>query len=185
MKTFKQLMSEVSQPRAGDEIEFKAKHEFEFFDHPESEEGQHTAVNTVNKKGGKRIADYVDGEDMIVYEEEMTTAQKKKREEIVLSMKKSKKDLKDRYGDDWENVMYATATKMAMESVNPVKNLKSGMVSLNDGTSAKITKQEEEALKNLYSQVNPSNRKKMEETMLQNKKGFGEILNFAKEVYGE
>ena len=32
----------------------------------------------------------------------------------VYSLKKKKKDFQDRYGDDWENVMYATATKMAM-----------------------------------------------------------------------
>ena len=49
-----------------------------------------------------------------VDEREMTDAEKKKREEIVLSLKKKKKDFQDRYGDDWENVMYATATKMAM-----------------------------------------------------------------------
>ena len=49
-----------------------------------------------------------------VNEREMTDTEKKKREEIVLSLKKKKKDFQDRYGDDWENVMYATATKMAM-----------------------------------------------------------------------
>ena len=46
-------------------------------------------------------------------EEEMSDAQKKKKEEIVLSMKKKKKEFQDRYGDEWESVMHATATKMA------------------------------------------------------------------------
>ena len=47
--------------------------------------------------------------------EEMTEAQKKKREEVVKELKKKKDDFKERYGDDWEDVMYATATKMAMK----------------------------------------------------------------------
>lgn len=47
--------------------------------------------------------------------EEMTDAQMKKREEIVKSMKKDMAGFKDRYGDKAKNVMYATATKMAMK----------------------------------------------------------------------
>jgi hypothetical protein len=47
-------------------------------------------------------------------EREMTDAEKDKREEIVLSLKKKTKDFKERYGDKWKEVMYATATKMAM-----------------------------------------------------------------------
>lgn len=48
-------------------------------------------------------------------EEEMTDAQKAKREDIVMGLKKNKKDLQKRYGDRWESVMYAIATKKAME----------------------------------------------------------------------
>lgn len=48
-------------------------------------------------------------------EEEMTDAQKEKREDIVMGLKKNKKDLQKRYGDRWESVMYAIATKKAME----------------------------------------------------------------------
>ena len=48
-------------------------------------------------------------------EEEMTAAQKAKREEIVFGLKKNKKELQKRYGDRWESVMYAIATKKAME----------------------------------------------------------------------
>ncbi|HIK67327.1 MAG TPA: hypothetical protein EYF95_05105 [Flavobacteriales bacterium] len=48
-------------------------------------------------------------------ERAMTDGEKKKREDIVLSMKKKSSDLKAKYGDDWENIMYATATKQAMD----------------------------------------------------------------------
>jgi len=44
----------------------------------------------------------------------MTAAQTKKKEDIVLSMKSKEKDFKKKYGKNWQNVMYATATKMAM-----------------------------------------------------------------------
>ena len=47
-------------------------------------------------------------------EKEMTDAQKKKREDIVKGMKDKTADFKKRYGKDYKNVMYATATKMAM-----------------------------------------------------------------------
>ena len=56
-----------------------------------------------------------------VDEETMTPAQTKKKEENVLSMKSKEKDFKKKYGKNWKNVMYATATKMAMaESVDDV-----------------------------------------------------------------
>ena len=49
-------------------------------------------------------------------EEGMTDAQMKKREEIVMSLKKKMPEFKDKYGDKAKDVMYATATKMAMKS---------------------------------------------------------------------
>jgi hypothetical protein len=50
-------------------------------------------------------------------ERELTPGEMKKREHYVKSMKKVKPDFEKRYGSDrGENVMYATATKMAKES---------------------------------------------------------------------
>jgi len=46
----------------------------------------------------------------------MTDAQMKKREEIVKELKKKEADFKEKYGDRAKEVMYATATKMAMKS---------------------------------------------------------------------
>lgn len=49
-----------------------------------------------------------------VSEEKMTKTQKDKREEIVSAMKDKTSEFKDRYGKRAKEVMYATATKMAM-----------------------------------------------------------------------
>jgi hypothetical protein len=46
-------------------------------------------------------------------EAEMSDAEEKKKEEIVKSMKDKEQYFKDKYGDRWKEVMYATATKMA------------------------------------------------------------------------
>jgi hypothetical protein len=73
---------------------------------------------------GNRLADHQKGEDAEVYESvqegtvseaEMTDAQKAKREEIIKELKKKMDEFKDRYGDRATDVMYATATKMAMK----------------------------------------------------------------------
>ena len=48
--------------------------------------------------------------------EGMTDAQMKKREEIVMSLKKKMPEFEDKYGDKAKDVMYATATKIAMKS---------------------------------------------------------------------
>ncbi len=57
----------------------------------------------------------------IIDEAEMSKPEMKKREDIVKGMKKSISGFKDRYGDRWKSVMYATATKKAMgENVGPV-----------------------------------------------------------------
>jgi hypothetical protein len=67
----------------------------------------------------------------VVVEREMTDAEKDKREEIVLSLKKKTKDFKERYGDKWKEVMYATATKMAMgESEEEPKSKKKDKINL-------------------------------------------------------
>ena len=46
---------------------------------------------------------------------EMSDKQMAKREKIVKSMKKGEAGFKQRYGKNWKNVMYATATKQAMK----------------------------------------------------------------------
>jgi len=66
------------------------------------------------KKNGKEKVEVDPTLDEV--KEEMTEAQKAKREEIVKELKKKSADFKEKYGDRWEDVMYATATKMAMKA---------------------------------------------------------------------
>lgn len=63
-------------------------------------------------------------------EKKMTAAQKKKKDEILDAMKKT--DFKKRYGDDWEDVMHATATKQAMSETKR-ETVKKSQASLNEG----------------------------------------------------
>ena len=51
-------------------------------------------------------------------EKKLSKKQKSKKEKYVKGMKKSAKDFKARYGDDYKSVMYATATKMAKEDIS-------------------------------------------------------------------
>jgi DNA-binding XRE family transcriptional regulator len=73
-----------------------------------------TFADIMQQKVADRLA--VERQTIFREEAEMTDAQMKKREEIVKSMKDKEQDFKDRYGDRWKEVMYATATKMATES---------------------------------------------------------------------
>lgn len=112
VKSFKDIVKEtVNPPKSEDEQRFIDKHEVEDTDYPVKNEKQFVSDK---KKDKSRPADNQPGEDEAVYEE-MTDTQMKKREEIVKSMKKNMPSFKDRYGDKAKDVMYATATKMAMK----------------------------------------------------------------------
>ena len=90
----------------------------------DDEEGQDTDTEKDKKKDDKKVGkgkkDDIDTEpkmddSKMVAEKEMTDDQKKKREEIVKSMKKDMPRFKEKYGERAKEVMYATATKMAMK----------------------------------------------------------------------
>jgi hypothetical protein len=56
-----------------------------------------------------------------IEERKMTDAEMAEREEIVKKLKPKLQSFKDKYGDDAKSVMYATATKQAMEDVERAK----------------------------------------------------------------
>ena len=93
------------------------------------------------------MADYLDTQ----VERKMTDAEMAKREKIVKSFKKKKDDFKDRYGDDAEDVMYATATKMAMKQEQPTTST-AGIAGLDIGLTKKKKEKDVEKAKMLRRQ---------------------------------
>ena len=149
------------------------------------------------KKEAQRLADMDTEDNRAVYEEsesEMTDAQKAKREEIILGLKKRMGEFKEKYGDRAKDVMYATATKMAMaeeqleesyleEGViadlqKIVKTKSMGQVKFGNGKKQKVDLFSASAVLNAYSALNSANKKKVE-GMLSDQKQFGQFVSFA------
>ena len=161
---------------------------------------------------GNRLADLdiANGEDEEVYESvqegtvseaEMTDAQKAKREEIVKELKKKMDEFKDRYGDRATDVMYATATKMAMKDDSEdededeleegyykegvlkdlemiVKKKSVGDVKFSDGKKQKVDLTTASMIVSMVKQLNKQNQKKVL-NMLDNSKTFKDVAKFA------
>ena len=60
----------------------------------------------------------VEALESMLQERELSKGEEKEKERIVTGMKKNKSDFKNRYGDDAEAVMYATATKRAKQNAS-------------------------------------------------------------------
>jgi len=71
-------------------------------------------------------------------ERKMTDGEKEEREEIVKKLKPKLQSFKDRYGDDAKKVMYATATKQAMEEFKIDEGWKKGKYKVTDGKTGKV-----------------------------------------------
>jgi len=64
----------------------------------------------------KATSEQVIVKEVKLSEAEMTPEQEEKREEIIMAMKKKMPEFEAKYGDRAKEVMYATATKMAMKT---------------------------------------------------------------------
>jgi len=82
-------------------------------DDDEEENGKKKKMN--GKKDEVDTEPSIDDKKDTAEAKEMTDAQMKRREEIVKGMKDKMPDFKKKYGDRAKDVMYATATKMAMK----------------------------------------------------------------------
>ena len=136
--------------------------------------GRHAKVPVTWKEGTEHtFADYLidsyknsqfDIEQ--IDEKEMSPAQQKKKEEIVLSMKDKTKEFKAKYGKRWKDVMYATATKMAMkeetldENLTDLKHIKntSHVATLKDKSGGKFTLHKDHDREGVHLLVNKDNK---------------------------
>ena len=203
MKSFKQFAETVEIIRDKDQA-FVDKHIVDIKDLPDGYKQAEVLDLSAN-----RLADLEKGEDKEVYEavefteEEMTDAQKAKKEKIVKELKKKMPEFKDRYGDKATDVLYATATKMAMKDEDEdeddleesykegyysegviadlekiVKTKSMGEVKFKDGKKQKIDLFSASAVLNAYKSLNSVNKKKVE-SMLSDKTQFTRFVSFA------
>ena len=75
-------------------------------------------------KGEEMDREFAEAFKEEIEERKMTDAEMAEREEIVKKMKPKLQSFKDRYGDDADKVMYATATKQAMEDVERERRIR-------------------------------------------------------------
>ena len=89
-------------------------------------------------------------------------------------MRKARADKTDDHGQDKIH---------ANESVEQIDEaFKQGIVKLKDGSSTVLKKEDAEALNKMFKKMSAASKKKMTETAMKDKKGFAEILEFAKEA---
>ena len=222
MKSFKQFTAESSylDPEnymdMGDSRSFEKQKAFidkHLVDVKELPDGykQAEVIDFKAENEKTRPADHPDDQDEDVYESvqiseaqvaeaEMTDAQKAKREEIVKELKKKMDEFKDRYGDRATDVMYATATKMAMKDESEedeeeleegyykegvlkdlemiVKKKSVGDVKFSDGKKQKVDLTTASMIVSMIKQLNKQNQKKVL-NMLDNSKTFKDVAKFA------
>jgi hypothetical protein len=244
MKTFKDIINEVAEPKGGDEKRFKAKHVVAKYDHPIEDGAEENQFKGGTKKDKSKKASYEDGKDEEVYEGYASDAQRKAVHASKDEQKK-KKTYKEMFSgqdlaeDPWEEVpMMARQMEFICEAAEDIKEyvmsgvdpeewfqnkvahvhgqmqglyayvegdermksakmadmnpmgeeveldeaFKMGSMKLKDGSTVKLSKEEAEAVNELFSELNSSNKKRMEEEMMKDKSGFDKVLKFAKEA---
>lgn len=111
---------------------------------------------------------------------------KKKAHSII-----AKDDASDRYGEgekgsskernkDFDKLNLARKKLAKEETI--IEAVRAGTIKLDDGSTQKITKEDADVLNSLFTQLNSANRAKMESRLTSGKKGFTEILEFAKNI---
>lgn len=102
-------------------------------------------VATALQRGDNTTAQGFMNELKNIDEATLTPGEMKKREDYVKGMKKNVASFKKRYGEDAKSVMYATATKMAKEEVDPI--LLALYINLDEDNQAEMIKMIDEGYK--------------------------------------
>ncbi len=212
MKTLKDIFNEVYRPKSPDEQKFVDKHTIEKKADRNEVNGKANGddvFQATNIKMGSRSKTrhgYDPGQDEKVYEEveeleekKLTAAQKKKRESLVKKMKGG--NWKDQYGDRADEVMYATATKMAKKKKKLTKEdivnrtLEKFMPDIADYTPPTLeerlvakmegfSESHIHTMLDVFSNLSEDNQYRMLDKA-ETREGVIELLNFAIEMRGE
>jgi hypothetical protein len=143
-----------------------------------------TNIKTVDRKKEKHGHTAKDSENV----NEMSPTETKKREDIVKGMKKNISSFTQRYGKDAKSVMYATATKQAMQEDIDLK-----FDNILEAVESHQQQQEEEELvhayatilQSIYEAMETEEEKKRFENMLNSEDAFDELVELVESIVGE
>lgn len=93
---------------------------------------------------------------------------------------KAKKELERKRRQAYGNPSAGISVKK--EEVELDESIKAGMMKLKNGDTVKVSDKDAKLLSDMLKDLNDKNRKEMEKVMMMDKKGFEEILGFAKEA---
>jgi len=188
MKKFKDLLSEQIaadykgkkddekevkgyKPRSKGEEDFANMHTVDKVNHPVAEPEQHTG----DRKGPKSDAgEDHDGPEKKGQELPMTYSQFMK----LGGWGQSSARGADKSQGDMKPVMQGSSK--VTESVELDEAVKPGNVKLKSGESAMLSKDDAEAINNAMKELNSSNKKKMQDELMKDKKSFMSMVKFAK-----
>ena len=169
---FKDTFSSIMAGKLEDAIDSKYSSMFgsvdmesDFGDQYEEAEDIEETVNPPKSEDEKRFMDkhVADKKDHPEAEESQFTSK----------AKKAKRSADYEEGED-EEVYEETELEEA--------TFKPGIMKLKDGSSVKVSREDVKALSTMFDELSGSNKKKMEEKMMEDEEGFEEILQFAKEA---
>ena len=185
MKTYKQIVQEtVDAPRSPDERRFLQKHVVKVTDYPVDNPKPNTKMK-------KRRGDLTDSEDKKVYEEveldegDKVTVKPKGNSRyftIIKTTNTKSYPIGDEISDDDISMMQSDGkVKVDIKESTELDGVfKAGSMKLNDGSSVKLSSDDASALNELFKSLNSNNKSKMKQILNQSKKGYNEILSFAK-----